>query len=157
MITPLQPQQFFRGIWRGRGHFRLHNFLRIFVPDQSIDYIGKTRWFSDDFWISEEEFTLSHSGKLNRITYISNVGNNRLHTTCDDILGGADIILREDGFSFTPYYFRSAFGNNFLLVKCIDNAILDKQGAVHDKIKMYYRGIHLATMSMVITIDRQDE
>ncbi len=157
MVTPLQHWLFFKGIWRGKGQFRLHGLLRFFVPDQTIDYIGRTHWFSDDFWISEEDFTLSHSGEIHRTTYIRNLGNNRLHTTCDDILGGADILLREDGFSHTPYSFRSAFGRRYLLVECLDDATVDQQGGVHDVIRMLYAGVHLATMRMDITIDRGNE
>lgn len=41
-----------------------------------------------------------------------------------------------------------------MLVKCIDEAQLDENGVLHDKIKMYHAGIHLATMTMAIVIDR---
>jgi hypothetical protein len=41
-----------------------------------------------------------------------------------------------------------------MVVKCIDEARLDEDGVLHDKIQMYYAGIHLATMTMAVVIDR---
>lgn len=154
MITPLSPEKFFTGIWRGKGEFHLHSFLRMFVPNQTVEYQGTTRRYSNDFWVSKEIFRLSHSGESQRTTYIQCVGQNRLHTTCDDIPGGADMLLREDGFSFQPYNFRSSLGKGYILVKCIDNATLDENGRLHDTILMYYGGLHLATMKMTISIER---
>jgi hypothetical protein len=74
--------------------------------------------------------------------------------TCDDIPGGADILLHDQGFHFTPYLFRSPFAGRHLLVKCIDEAQLDEHGVLHDRIRMDYAGLHLATMTMTIVIDR---
>lgn len=41
-----------------------------------------------------------------------------------------------------------------MLVRCIDEASLDDQGILHDTIKMHDAGIHLATMTMAIVIER---
>jgi len=157
MITPLQTKRFFSGVWLGKGKFRLHSILHWLIPDQTIEYKGQTQWLTDDLWISNEVFKLSHSGESHRRTNIHIIEPKRLHSTCDDILGGADIILSEKGFRFTPYLFRSPFGRSYLLVKCIDSAEIDKNGIVHDTIKMYYHGFHLATMTMEIKIDRTIE
>jgi hypothetical protein len=154
MVTPLQTRDFFTGLWIGTGEFRLHSVLRLFVPNQVVSYQGQTTWLSDTLWKATEEFTLSHEGSRNRITYIQIIEDDRLHMTCDDIPGGADIILHERGFRFTPYLFRSPFAGKHITVKCLDEAILDEQGVLHDHIKMYYGGIHLASMNMSITIDR---
>jgi hypothetical protein len=154
MITPLQPGEYFAGKWIGKGIFQFHGIFHLLIPDQSIEYIGKTEWITDEFWISFEEFKLSRSGNTNRTTYIKRTGEKRLHTTCDDIVGGADIYLRENGFSHSPYYFRSPMGKGFIIVKCIDNAIINENGILHDKIKMYYAGLHLATTNIEITIIR---
>jgi hypothetical protein len=154
MITPLNPREFFTGKWIGNGKFQFHSIFHWLIPDQSIEYIGKTQWINDELWISFEEFKLSKSGTTNRTTYIQRTGQKSLHTTCDDIIGGADINLREDGFSFTPYLFRSPMGKKFIIVKCIDNAKIATNGILHDQIKMYYANLHLATMNMEIRIFR---
>jgi hypothetical protein len=154
MITPLQPREFFTGLWKGTGHFRLYSILRWFVPDQQVEYQGKTTWLSDSLWLASEAYQLSQAGATNRITYIRIVGPARLHMTCDDIPGGADILLHDRGFKCTPYLFRSPFAGRTITVKCIDEAILDQDGVLHDHIKMYYGGVHLASMNMSIHIDR---
>jgi hypothetical protein len=150
MITPLNPREFFTGKWIGNGIFQLHGIFQLLIPDQSIEYIGQTKWITDEFWISIEEFKLSQSGSTNRTTYIQRTGEKSLHTTCDDIVGGADIHLRENGFSHNPCYFRSPMGKGFIVVKCIDNAMLNENGILHDQIKMYYAGLHIATTNIEI-------
>lgn len=74
--------------------------------------------------------------------------------TCDDIPGGADILLEGRGFKFTPFRFRSSFGGGHVSVRCIDEAQLDEHGVLHDKVRMYIAGIPLATLTMAIAIDR---
>jgi hypothetical protein len=154
MITPLHPKEFFAGIWLGKGEFRLRSFLHWLVPNQTVEYQGRTTWLSDTLWMATEEFRLSHAGASRRTTFLRIVGPGRLHMTCDDVPGGADILLHDHGFRFTPYLFRSPFAGGYLLVKCLDEARLDENGVLHDEIKMYYAGIHLATMTMAIVIDR---
>jgi hypothetical protein len=157
MVTPLQTRDFFSGVWTGTGEFRLHSMLRLFVPNQSVSYHGQTTWLADTLWKATEEFALSREGVRKRITYIQIIADDRLHMTCDDIPGGADIILHENGFRFTPYLFRSPFAGKHITVRCLDEAILDEEGVLHDQIQMYFGGILLASMNMSITIDRNTE
>jgi hypothetical protein len=157
MLTPLQIRDFFTGVWTGMGEFCLHSVLRLFVPNQAVRYQGQTTWLSDTLWKATERFTLSQEGSIHRTTYIQIIEDDRLHMTCDDIPGGADIILHEKGFRFTPYLFRSPFAGKHITVKCLDEAILDEQGELHDQIKMYYGGIQLASLNLFITIDRSTE
>jgi len=154
MITPLQPDRFFTGLWTGRGEFRLHSILRLFVRDQTVDYRGSTTWLSDRLWMATEQFQLSQARLKARTTFLQIVGPGRLHMTCDDVPGGADVLLHDRGFRFTPYVFRSPFAGGHLLVRCMDEAQLDEQGVLHDEIKMFCAGVHLATMTMAIVIDR---
>ena len=154
MITPLHPKLVFTGVWRGTGEFRLHSILHWFIPDQQVEYQGTTTWLSDTLWMASEQFQLSQAGPTSRVTYIQIIGSDRLHMTSDDVPGGADILLHERGFSFTPYLFRTPFAGRYLTVKCFDEALLDEQGVLHDQIKMYYAGIHLASMDLAIQIDR---
>jgi hypothetical protein len=154
VVTPLQPREFFTGVWTGKGEFHLHSVLRWFVPNQHVIYQGQTTWLSDKLWKATERFQLSHEASTNRITYIQIIEPGRLHMTCDDIPGGADMFLHEHGFKFTPYLFRSPLLGKHITVKCLDEAILDEDGILHDHIKMYFRGIHLASMTMSINIDR---
>jgi hypothetical protein len=154
MITPLQPEKFFTGLWSGKGEFRLHSILRLYARDQAVEYRGTTAWLSESLWMATEEFRLSQARPMARTTFIQIVEPGRLHMTCDDMPGGADIFLHDRGFRFTPYLFRSPVAGGHMLVRCIDEARLDEVGVLHDKIKMYFAGVHLATMTMAIVIDR---
>jgi hypothetical protein len=154
MITPLQPEKFFTGQWTGKGEFRMHSILRLVVPDQTVQYKGYTDWLTDNLWMATEEFRLSRAASIHRTTFLQIVEPGRLHMTCDDVPGGADILLHESGFRLTPYLFRTPVAGRHMFVRCIDEASLDDQGVLHDTIKMYSAGIHLATMTMAIVIDR---
>jgi hypothetical protein len=155
VITPLEPEKFFMGVWTGKGQFRPRSLLRLFVPDQSVEYEGRTTWLTDSLWMATERFALSHAGSSSRITFIRILEPGRLHMTSDDVPGGADILLDAKGFRFTPYLFRSPVGRGHMVVRCLDEARLDERGILHDTIRMYYAGMHLATMAMAIEIDRR--
>jgi hypothetical protein len=154
MITPLQPRQFFTGMWSGKGELRPRSVLAWVMGVQGVAYQGRTTWLSETVWMAEELFTLSRTGPVTRTTFLRIVAPDRLHMTCDDVPGGAEILLRTDGFHFSPYLFRSAIAGGHLTVRCLDQARLDERGVLHDEIRMYYSGIQLATLSMTITIDR---
>jgi hypothetical protein len=154
VITPRQSRQFFDGLWLGNGEFCLHSILRWFVPNQQLRYRGQTTRLTDTLWMATEEFSLSRTGVRARKTFIEIVGPDRLHMTSDDIPGGADILLQERGFRFTPYLFRSRLARGYLVVRCVDEARLDEEAVLHDQIKMYYAGFHVATATMAINIDR---
>jgi len=154
MITPLQPREFFTGLWRGQGELCMRGILRWLVRNQQVRYQGRTTWLSEKVWIAAEEFHLSGAGAVTRTTFLQWVAPLRLHMTCDDVPGGADILLHERGFRFAPYLFRSPLAGGHLTVRCRDEVRLDEDGALHDEIRMSYVGIHLATMSMRIEIDR---
>ncbi len=148
------------------GHYR--NGMEFYRPDNwgqqqlfcedgyifNVEYQGQTTWLTDTMWMAVEKFQLHQAGPTSRITYIHIIGPERLHMTCDDIPGGADMLLHNGGFKFTPYLFRTPFAGRYLTVRCHDEALLDKDGVLHDHIKMVYAGIQLATMSMSITIKR---
>ncbi len=120
MISPLEPTKFFKGIWTGKGEFRPRSLLRLFIPDQAVEYRGITIWLTDTLWMAQEEFRLSVAGRSSRMTFMSIIGPGRLHMTSDDVPGGADILLSDTGFRFTPYLFRSRLGRGYIVARCLD-------------------------------------
>ena len=46
MVTPLQPREFFRGLWTGDGELIPHPLLRWFVPRQPFRFTSDTVWLS---------------------------------------------------------------------------------------------------------------
>jgi hypothetical protein len=76
------------------------------------------------------------------------VAPDRIHCTADDMPLGADILLHERGYRFTPYYALGARrdGGRAYRVWCRDECWLDEGGFLHDAITMYYWGFPVATM-----------
>lgn len=74
----------------------------------------------------------------------------RIHVTADDMPGGANILLRENGFFFTPY---DVLGYNKGIrwkLRCYDENVLDVNGVIHDTVKMCFLGFPVATMQLTV-------
>lgn len=82
------------------------------------------------------------------------VASDRVHSTADDMPLGADIILHENGFSFTPYYLLGDFGGRKWRMRCVDNNRIDETGVIHDKIEMFYFGLYVAEMKLTVRVER---
>ncbi len=82
------------------------------------------------------------------------VAPDRLHATADDMPLGADIILHERGFRFTPYDVLGEFGGRTWRLRCVDDNKLEDDGTIHDTIEMFFFGVHVATMALKVRIER---
>lgn len=74
------------------------------------------------------------------------ISPDRIHLTADDMPLGADILLHEKGFRFTPYYALASYGGRIYRLRCTDECWIDANGFVHDTIKMYSWGVPVAKM-----------
>jgi hypothetical protein len=63
---------------------------------------------------------------------------------------GADIILHEKGFRFTPYYIWSLYKGRRWRLRCTDENLIDEDGAIQDTIRMTYFGLPVATMRLTV-------
>lgn len=153
-ITPLQPKKFFTGIWKGEGELCPHPLLRLLMPEEQIRFSGQPIWLSDTLWVVKERFEFSSGEVIERSMFVEIVGPERLHVTADDIPLGADIILHEKGFRFTPYYTWSYYKGRRRRLRCIDENMIDESGTIHDTIKMFFFGLPVATMHLRVTVDR---
>ncbi len=78
--------------------------------------------------------------------FVEIVGPDRLHVTADDMPMGADIILRDNGFRFTPYYIWFEHRGRRWQLKCFDENIIDEKGTIHDTIRICFFGVQVATL-----------
>jgi hypothetical protein len=154
MITPLQPKEFFTGIWKGEGELIPHPLLRWLIPRDKIRYSSQPTWLSDTIWKVEERFEFSSGDAIARTMYVEITGSDRLHVTADDMPLGADIILGQKGFRFTPYYVWSYYKGKRWRLRCFDENLIDESGAVNDRIRMFFFGFPVATMRLKVTVDR---
>jgi hypothetical protein len=148
MITPLQPGEFFRGTWPGEGEILPHALLRPFLPRQTFRYSCNATWLSDTIWVLDDRFEFAGGRVLRRRMFAELVAADRIHVTADDMPLGADMLLSERGFRFTPYWVLGAYreGGRVHRLRCFDECTLDERGFLYDTIRMRYRGFPLATM-----------
>ena len=82
------------------------------------------------------------------------VAPDRVHITADDMPLGANIILHEKAFDFTPYYILGDFGGRKWRLYCNDNNRIDESGIIHNKIEMFFYGVRVAAMNLTVRVDR---
>ena len=156
MITPLQPREFFKGYWHGEGQLIPNPVLRLVQPRQRILFSSSAHWLSDTIWLVKDRMEFSSGWICERKMFAELVAPDRIHVTADDMPLGADIILQEHGFRFTPYHAWGSFHGKLYRMRFHDECLLDKDGYIQDTIRMYYFGFHVATM-FIGPISRQDE
>ena len=83
------------------------------------------------------------------------IAPDRIHVTADDMPLGADILLHEQGFRFTPNHAWGSFHGKLYRMRFHDECLLDEVGRIHDTIRMYYFGFPVATM-FIGPIERND-
>ena len=148
MVTPLQPREFFRHGWSGEGEFIPHRLLRWLIRRERFCFFSEPDWLSDTIWVVKDRFEFSSGRVLERKMFCELIASDRIHCTADDMPFGADILLHEKGFRFTPYYALGAYqeGGQTYRLRCLDECWLDDNGFLHDRIAMYYCGCRVATM-----------
>ena len=80
------------------------------------------------------------------------IENDRVHLTADDMPLGADILLHENSFAFTPFavlvrYWR--FPRWVFSVKCVDTCTIGDDGLIYDNIRVSKFGFPIANISYV--------
>jgi hypothetical protein len=148
MVTPSQPREFFRDGWVGDGEFIPHPCLRWLIRREGLRLCSQPRWLSDTIWLVKDRFEFSSGRVLERKMFCELVAPDRIHCTADDMPLGADILLHDGGYRFTPYYALGAprDGGRTYRVWCRDECRLDAEGFLHDTIQMYAWGFPVATM-----------
>lgn len=153
--TPLQPRDFFSGVWSGRGTFSPLPFFRWCAPVEEVRYEGRTTWLSNTIWVVEEWFEPSAGHRIERTMFSRLVAPDRIHVTADDMPGGADLTLSATGFDFAPYYMWVPYRGRKWWIRCIDRNRVDSDGVIHDTVNMYFLRLPVATMHLTVTVRRE--
>src|SRR5215469_10536509 len=98
---PLDPHTFFTGVWSGEGDVIPSRLLRLVIPQEHFRYTGTMNWLSDSAWQVHDRYEFARGQVTDLHLLIEMLGKRRLHVTSANIPAGADILLSEDGFSFT--------------------------------------------------------
>ncbi len=125
-----------------------HPLLRMFLPRQPFRFSSEATWLSDAIWLVDDCFEFASGRVLRRRMFAELVAPDRIHVTADDMPLGADIVLHERGFRFTPYYALGAHraGGRVYRLRCFDECTLDDWGNLYDTIEMRCCGFPVATM-----------
>jgi hypothetical protein len=153
MVTPLQPKEFFRGQWRGEGELVPQVIARPWVRRERFRFSAAAHWLSDTIWVVHDRMEFAAGWVYQRKMFAELVAPDRIHVTADDMPLGADILLHERGFRFTPYHAWGWFRGRLYRMRFTDDCVLDETGKIHDTIRMRYRGVLVATM-FIGPIDR---
>jgi hypothetical protein len=157
MVTPLQPREFFQGIWQGEGELIPSPLLRWVIPRERFQFSSEATWLSETIWVVADRFEFASGRVLRQKMFAELIAPDRIHVTADHMPLGADILLSATGFRFTPYYVLGSHcdGGRMHQLRCWDECTLDTEGLIHDTIKMYYRGFAVAIMR-IGPIDRMN-
>jgi hypothetical protein len=146
--TPLQPRQFFRGTWTGDGELVTHILLRWFAPNEHLHMTSKAHWLSDTEWLVTDHFEFSSGKVIDRKMLSELIAPDRVHVTADDMPMGADILLSESGFHFTPYPIVVRYRGFRIRLRCLDENTIDRDGFIHDRVRMFFFGFPVATLRL---------
>jgi hypothetical protein len=141
MSNPLQVREFFSGAWSGTGELIPSWWLRWFCPRESIRFSSETVWLTDIIWVVRDRFEFSSGRVLERKMFCELTAQDRIHVTADDMPSGADIVLTQNGFAFTPYRALAAYRRSRFEFRCFDECRLDADGRVHDRIRMSWHSV----------------
>jgi hypothetical protein len=156
MVTPLQPREFFRGVWSGDGELVPRAWVRPFVRRQGVRLTSRADWLSDSVWVVRDRFEFTTGMVQERSMFCVLVAQDRVHVTADDMPLGTDIDLRDDGFFFRPYHALAPFAGRHVRLRCFDECRLGGDGFVYDTIEMTFLGIPVATLRLgPIRIERE--
>jgi hypothetical protein len=152
--TPLDPHSFFTGVWSGEGELLPSRLLRLVIPQEHFRYTGTINWLSDSAWEVLDRYEFARGQVIDLHLSIEMVGNHRLHATSANIPGGADILLSQDGFSFTPYTIQIKRRGLRLRLRCFDTNHIGTDGIITNTIQMHFLGLPVATMLLWVTAER---
>lgn len=152
--TPLDPHAFFTGVWSGEGDLLPSRLLRLLIPCEHFRYTGTVNWLTDSMWRVHDHYEFARGQVMDVHLSIEMVGNRRLHVTSANIPAGADILLSEDGFSFTPYTIHIKRWGLPLHLRCFDTTHVGTDGNLTNTIKMCFLGLPVAIMLLRVTVER---
>jgi hypothetical protein len=103
-LTPLEPKQFFAAPWSGEGEWVAPRWLPCLSGrGRRFRFTSTTTWLSDNVWLVHDTTTWEHGRVEHRDGTARLLAPDRIRLTYDDMLGGTELQLRADGFSFSPY------------------------------------------------------
>jgi hypothetical protein len=102
-LTPLHPQEFFGRPWSGTGEWTPRPWLRWLPGPRGFRFESTTTWISDEVWLLHDTIVWENGVVERRDGTARLLDRDRVRLTYADMLGGTELQLHADGFSFSPY------------------------------------------------------
>jgi hypothetical protein len=101
--TPLQAREFFGRPWFGEGEWIPRRWLSWLPGPRRFQFHSFTTWITDELWLVHDTTTWEDGLVERRDGTARLVAPNRIRLTYDDMIGGTELQLHADGFTFSPY------------------------------------------------------
>jgi hypothetical protein len=149
--TPLRPREFFGRTWSGEGEWRPRPWLGWLPGPRRFRFSSCTSWITDDLWLVHDTTTWENGHVERRDGTARLVAADRIRITYDDMIGGTEIQLRADGFTFSPY--RMLVANPMsplpVQIRAHDTCRWDASAdALHDTIELRLTVVPLGRVTM---------
>lgn len=136
--------------WEGEGTIALPVWLRWFPAPRTFRFRSEIADVAGDRWTVVDTTTMRNGDVQERRMSAHQVAPDTVRVSADDMPGGADIALRPDGFSFSPYTIRTpVLGPIRVSLRYTDEVDIDPGGtSLVDRIEMRLAGILVARLTM---------
>ena len=131
VLVPVRPREFFGRGWEGRGEVTLWPasiWRRLAVP---VHFRRDIRPLSDEAWVYTDTTTFASGYSIVRPMMCVMEGAERVKVVAEDMPGGAELVMSEDGFRIRPYRYTHRIGPVGLTFSCHDR-VLDAGGGALD-------------------------
>lgn len=118
-LIPVGPRAFLGQTYSGPGGFCLGAFY-VDRLAQPITFTRRSRWIDDQLWILDDSTRFASGFAIERRMYGELVGPEHVRIVADDMPGGADLVIEEDGYRVFPYKYSYAVGPVRFNLRCRD-------------------------------------
>jgi hypothetical protein len=155
-LTPLQAREFFGRPWSGDGEWIPRPWLGWLPGPRRFHFQSFTSWITDELWLVHDTTTWEDGLVERRDGTARLLAADRIRLTYDDMLGGTEIQLHADGFTFSPY--RMLLANPMLpipiQVRAHDSCRWDPStNELHDTIELRLIALPLGRLHMRLQPD----
>ncbi|HEX4109479.1 MAG TPA: hypothetical protein VHX88_15185 [Solirubrobacteraceae bacterium] len=148
MPTPLQSREFFSATWAGEGAWHAPRLLRRLPLPHRLRFQSSTTWLTDTTWLVHDRLEWSDGRIEHRGGLATLLAPDRIALSYDGMVGGTELHLREDGFTFLPYRLLAAvpWVPVPLLLDCTDHCELLADGSLLDTLDLALAGVSVGRL-----------
>jgi hypothetical protein len=139
-LIPMRPREFLARSWTGEGTLVLRPFFigRFFA--QRVEARRESIWISERVWRIDDEAYFGSGRFERRQMYCEFVSEDHVRLTADDLLDGADVWLKPEGFRLSEFRMAWPIGPLPVIVRCVDRSHFEPDGTFVNRLDLYSLG-----------------